>query len=93
MPQQAFAYVVVSLPQDATLYLGGNRTSLSGPVRKFKIPVKAAGQGHQYSVKVILTRDGQKYVAQSTETLMAGKTVSVKVNDVKPAAAVQVAAR
>jgi uncharacterized protein (TIGR03000 family) len=88
----SFAYVVVTLPEDATLILGGNRTTSTGEVRKFKIPVNEAGQ-HSYSVRVELVRDGQNYVAESTETLVAGKTVSVKVNDVATSSDVQVANR
>jgi uncharacterized protein (TIGR03000 family) len=91
-PQQQFAYVVVSLPQDATLYLGGHQTTNAGAVRKFKIPVND-GQSHAYAVRVVLERDGQNYVAQSSETLQAGKTVSVTVNDVASSTDVQVAAR
>jgi len=91
-PVQQFAYVVVQLPEDATLYLGGNRTNVTGGVRKFKIPVTNAGQSVAYTVRAELTRNGQVYVAKSTEQLVAGKTVSVKVNDVA-AADVSVATR
>lgn len=82
---ERFAYVVVNLPQDATLYLGGNKTTSTGAVRKFKIPVSNTSKAHAYAVRVVLNRNGQNYVAQSTETLEAGKTVSVKVNDVATA--------
>ncbi|MEZ6132377.1 MAG: TIGR03000 domain-containing protein [Planctomycetaceae bacterium] len=78
----AFAYVIVSLPEDATLYLGGNATTTTGSVRKFKVPVEDGGT-YSYAVRVELERAGQQYVAESTEVLTAGKTVSVKVNDVK----------
>lgn len=66
-------------------------TASAGPVRKFKIPVNDT-QSHPYAVRVILNRNGQNYVAQSVETLQAGKTVSVKVNDVA-SSTVQVATR
>lgn len=89
--QQQFAYCVVTLPQDATLYLGGNVTASAGAVRKFKIPVTDT-QAHPYAVRVVLQRGGQSYVAQSVESLQAGKTVTVNVNDVATPA-VQVAAR
>lgn len=89
--QQSFAYVVVTLPEDATLYLGGNKTASEGAVRKFKIPVNGADSSHDYDVRVVLNRNGQNYVARSTETLQAGKTVSVKVNDVETSSDVQVA--
>lgn len=87
--EDGFAYVVVQLPEDATLYLGGNKTSVSGEVRKFKIPVSDSSKEYSYKIRAELTRHGQTYVAESTETLIAGKTVSIKVNDV----AVAVAAR
>lgn len=86
-PDDGFAYVVVQLPEDATLYLGGNKTSVSGEVRKFKIPVSDNGKEYSYKIRAELTRHGQTYVAESTEKLIAGKTVSIKVNDVPVALA------
>ncbi|MCP4507853.1 MAG: TIGR03000 domain-containing protein, partial [Fuerstiella sp.] len=92
-PTAGFAYIVVQLPEDATLVLGGNKTSVSGNVRKFKIPVSDSRQSYPYTVRAEMTRGGQLFVAQSTETLVAGRTVSVKVNDVSAQAAVDVATR
>lgn len=93
VPAAEFAYVVVQLPEDATLILGGNKTSASGSIRKFKIPVSDPQQSYPYTVRAELTRGGQLFVAQSTETLVAGQTVNVKVNDVAAPAAVDVATR
>jgi len=84
---QAYAYVVVQLPEDAVLYLGGNRTQESGAVRKFKIPVSDSNAQYAYDIKAELIRDGRTYVAATTEQLKAGETVSVKVNDVAVAVA------
>lgn len=81
----------MTLPEDATLYLGGHKTSTTGAVRKFKIPVTAEAVQENYDVKVVLERDGQSYVANSQERLAIGRTTSVKVNDV--ASDVTVAAR
>ncbi len=92
-PAVEFAYIVVQLPEDATLILGGNKTSVAGNVRKFKIPLSNSRESYPYTVRAEMTRGGQLFVAQSTETLVAGRTVSVKVNDVAAAAAVDVAAR
>ncbi|MDG1895407.1 MAG: TIGR03000 domain-containing protein [Fuerstiella sp.] len=88
-----FAYIVVQLPKDATLILGGNTTSVTGNVRKFKIPLSNSERSYPYTVRAEMTRGGQLYVAQSTETLVAGETVNVKVNDVAAQPAVDVAAR
>ncbi len=93
MPAVEFAYIVVQLPEDATLILGGNKTSVSGNVRRFKIPLSDSRQTYPYTVRAEMTRGGQLFIAQSTETLVAGRTVSVKVNDVAVQAAVDVAAR
>lgn len=82
-----FAYVVVQLPADAKLFLGGNVTSVSGSVRKFKIPVSDTSKEYSYTIRAELTRHGQTYVAESTESLVAGKTISIKVNDVPVALA------
>ncbi|MEZ6126351.1 MAG: TIGR03000 domain-containing protein [Planctomycetaceae bacterium] len=89
---EAFAYVVVQLPEDAQLVLGGHETQETGTVRRFKIPMGDTTGEVPYDVKVSLTRNGQQYVASSTEKLEAGRTVTVKVNDV-PADSVKVAAR
>jgi uncharacterized protein (TIGR03000 family) len=93
VPAAEFAYVVVQLPEDATLILGGNKTSTLGNIRKFKIPVSDPQQSYPYTVRAELTRGGQLFVAQSTETLVAGQTVNVKVNDVVAPPAVDVATR
>jgi uncharacterized protein (TIGR03000 family) len=93
VPAAEFAYVVVQLPEDATLILGGNRTSVSGNIRKFKIPLSDTQQGYPYTVRAELTRGGQLFVAQSTETLVAGQTINVKVNDVAAPPTVDVATR
>lgn len=82
-----FAYVVVQLPADAKLFLGGNKTSVSGAVRKFKIPVSDSSKEYSYTIRAELVRHGQTYVAESTESLVAGKTISIKVNDVPVALA------
>ncbi|HIF01688.1 MAG: TIGR03000 domain-containing protein [Fuerstiella sp.] len=92
-PAVEFAYIVVQLPEDATLILGGNNTSVSGNVRKFKIPLSNSQQSYPYTVRAEMTRGGQLFIAESTETLVAGRTVSVKVNDVAVQTAVDVAAR
>ena len=86
-PEVSYAYVVVQLPTDAVLYLGGNKTSTKGGLRKFKIPVTDASRSYPYAIKAELVRDGQVYVATSTETLVAGQTVNVKVNDIDVAVA------
>jgi len=86
-PTVSYAYVVVRLPDDAVLYLGGNKTTTTGGLRKFKIPVTDSSRSYPYAIKAELVRDGQVFIASSTETLVAGQTVSVKVNDVDVAVA------
>ncbi len=93
VPAAEFAYVVVQLPEDATLILGGNRTSVSGNIRKFKILLSDPQQDYPYIVRAEITRGGQLFVAQSTETLVAGQTINVKVNDVAAPPTVDVATR
>ena len=86
-PEVAYAYVVVQLPEDAVLYLGGNKTTMTGGLRKFKIPVTDSSRSYPYAIRAELVRNGQTFVAASTETLVAGQTVSVKVNDTDVAVA------
>ncbi|MCP4171201.1 MAG: hypothetical protein GY758_10575 [Fuerstiella sp.] len=93
VPADEFAYIVVQLPEDATLILGGNRTAVAGNVRKFKIPLSDTQRSYPYTVRAEMTRNGQLFVAQSTETLVAGQTVNVKVNDVTAQPEVDVATR
>jgi len=93
VPADEFAYIVVQLPEDATLILGGNKTAVAGNVRKFKIPLSDTQRSYPYTVRAEMTRNGQLFVAQSTETLVAGQTVNVKVNDVTAQPEVDVATR
>lgn len=72
----------MTLPQDATLYLGGHKTTTTGAVRKFKIPVTEAAVRAPYDVKVVLERNGQTFVANTQKNLEIGQTTTVKVNDV-----------
>lgn len=78
-----FAYVVVQVPEDAKLFLGGHATATTGTVRKFKIPVGESQDGHEYVIRTEVIRDGETYVAEATETLVPGETVSVKVKDIE----------
>jgi uncharacterized protein (TIGR03000 family) len=72
--------VTLHVPADAKVYLGGNESKSTGPVREFSTTRLASGQSwNNYSIRVEIVRDGQKLSKQETLSLKAGESRDVSV--------------
>src|SRR5262249_59071940 len=70
----AVAYVVVTLPEDAQLYFDGSLTTQVGDTRTFVTPPLQAGSTYSYQLKAEALRGG-KVVSQSRKVeVKAGQT-------------------
>src|SRR5262249_47647198 len=70
----AVAYVVVTLPEDAQLYFDGSLTTQVGDTRTFVTPPLQAGSTYSYQLKAEALRGG-KVVSQSRQIqVKAGQT-------------------
>jgi uncharacterized protein (TIGR03000 family) len=79
MNKVAPARLVVNVPENATIYCMGKKTTTTGTTRRFVIPITRAGQEFQYPVRVELVRDGKTYVAESLARVQSGKTVELSI--------------
>ena len=73
-PSSVTTSLYISVPDNATLYLLGQRSDATGGVRGFVTTGIAAGQNVDgYTVRVELNRDGRVVTQERTITLVAGK--------------------
>ncbi len=73
------ATVVVSLPPDARLMIGGNPTRSSSGERTFVTPPLEPGKTYFYSLKAELDRNGKKETASQNVEVRAGQKSRVTV--------------
>ena len=67
--------LMVKVPADARVYLAGQETRSGGEVREFtttKLP--AGSQWDNYTIQVVLSKDGRDLTKEQTITLKAGET-------------------
>ena len=83
-----YALLVVNVPETASLYLDGKLMQTTGETRKFKIPVRTAGQSYAYPVRVEMNQGGTTQVANFTKAIAAGKMTVVNAT---PAGSTRVA--
>jgi len=73
--------VNVSLPAEATVYLRGQKMTITGPVRRYVIPLPNGTSTFDYPMKVELTgADGKTSETNSTLKIKGGAVIEVKVN-------------
>lgn len=86
------AILVVHTPADAVIYLAGRKMTATGNVRSYRVPLNDADRQYQYPVRLQFTRDGKTLAANHTQTLVAGKTITLRVdeNDLERVTAVAV---
>jgi uncharacterized protein (TIGR03000 family) len=75
----AVAYLNISVPADAKLYLQDQLMTVEGADRRFVTPVIAAGETHMYTVKVEIVRDGKTLTKTAQTTVTPGQEAYVAV--------------
>ena len=81
------ATVVVSLPADATLTIGGSHTKSTGGVRSFITPSLRPGQEYTYTFKAEFVRQGQTITVAQEVPVWAGRQTDVSLGLPRTAAA------
>ena len=71
--------MVAKVPADAVVFLAGQKMSLTGTERKFRIPVADATKAYSYSVRVEVTRGGKTLVSNSEHQVRGGQQVDLSV--------------
>ena len=73
------AYLNVSVPADAKVYLQDQLMTVGGTQRRFVTPQMENGVQHVYTVKVEVVRNGQTIVKTAQAAVAAGQEVGVSV--------------
>jgi uncharacterized protein (TIGR03000 family) len=76
----AVAYLNISVPADAKLYLQDQLMTVEGAQRRFVTPTIAAGETQLYSVKVEIVRDGKTLTKTAQTTVIPGQEAFVAVD-------------
>jgi uncharacterized protein (TIGR03000 family) len=77
---EAPATIVVRLPADAKLMVGGAPTSSTQGVRWFTSPPLQAGKDYQYTLKAEVMRDGKRVERTKEVTVRAGRSSEVTID-------------
>jgi uncharacterized protein (TIGR03000 family) len=75
------AKLIVELPPDAKLYIGGLLMSKTSDVRSFNTPVLKRGQSFYYMVRAEVIRDGKPVTQTRRVIVRAGQTVRANFKD------------
>jgi len=71
------AMLIVSLPENATLYLQGQATKSTGNVRTYQTPELQPGEKYSYSVRVEMMQEGKLVSLSRQVSFQAGQQVRV----------------
>lgn len=81
-PVETKAVINVTLPADAVVYLRDQRMTITGPTRRYTIPLTNTSKTYEYPLRVEFQgEDGQKTEAITTLSIKAGSRIDVKVAD------------
>lgn len=78
-PAQSPARIKMDLPEDAIVYLVGQRMTLTGQQRTYRLPNLPEGKIYNYPIKVEIVRDGETVSVDYSESVSAGVTSSLLV--------------
>ena len=87
------AVLVLTVPADADVYLAGQKMSISGTQRRFRIPVSDPGRTYSYPVRVEVVRNGRTLVSESKQKVRGGTQLQLTVAETDSAELVAVTMR
>lgn len=73
------AILVLNVPADATVFMYGQKMSMTGKVRRYRIPTANPTREYLYPVRVEVERNGQVLVSETKQRLRGGKIVTVAI--------------
>jgi uncharacterized protein (TIGR03000 family) len=71
--------IVVTLPEDAKLYIEGEATTSTGPARTFVSPKLPSGKTYLYTLTALMERDGEVVSVTRTVRVWAGSMAEVTI--------------
>lgn len=75
------ATVVITVPEDATVYFAGRKMVTAGTNRKYLVPIQKAGAVYEYPIKVEVVRNGAKLVSETRHKVQSGKTLELTMTE------------
>ncbi|GAB5441942.1 MAG: hypothetical protein Fues2KO_22910 [Fuerstiella sp.] len=63
------------------MYLAGQKMSLQGAQRRYRIPVSDATEEYAYPVRVEIVRNGQKLVSDTVQKVRGGATSQLAITE------------
>jgi uncharacterized protein (TIGR03000 family) len=86
------AFLTVSVPTDAEVFVDGHKTQYRGATRRFSSPPISGGEDYVYDLRVEITRNGKK-VAKTQEVRVRGGVQSTATFTFADAAETELVAR
>lgn len=77
------AKVILQVPEDATLYIDGQRTPLTSATRTFVTPALAPKQNYYYDVRVEALRDGKVLEQSRRIVVRAGSVAQITLDNLE----------
>jgi uncharacterized protein (TIGR03000 family) len=79
--QPASAHIIVSLPEDARLFIDGEATTSKSERRVFESPPLPVGRVYYYTLRAEVVRDGKLVSFSQEVTIRAGKIAEVQLTE------------
>lgn len=73
------AQLLFNVPEDAVIYMSGQKTASGGEFRKFNSPVLKPGKKFGYPIRVELTRDGKTFTAEGMQIVRANDRIELNI--------------
>jgi len=74
------AMLVVTVPAEAKIFVNGSKTSATGGLRRYVSRGLEPGKGYEYSVRMVVDRDGTAHEETKVVSLAAGERKTVSFN-------------
>ena len=71
--------LVLNVPEDATVYLAGQKMSVTGKERRFRVPIADPTREYTYRVRVEVERNGKVLVSETKQKLRGGTQLDLAV--------------
>ena len=71
--------LVLTVPEDATVFLAGQKMTMTGAKRRYRIPTADPAREYNYPVRVVVVRDGKKLVSETKQKIRGGRNVELAV--------------
>lgn len=77
--------LVLTVPKDASVILAGQKMSMTGTERRFRVPIADPTRDYTYPVRVEIERDGKKLVSETKHKLRGGASIELTIAETESA--------